>query len=125
VTDRLRNELVWHRLVVVVSALTVLAARVPESPLPRQLLGIVFVAFIPGMAAAGRSAHLRRHGLWSAETWAVVVPISFAVGVTGSLLMVYLLPWAPSLLLVLIALACILSSLLRLRELDSGEVEET
>jgi uncharacterized membrane protein len=110
----------WHRVVVVVSVLTVIGVLLPGSDPVRQVLGGFFVVFVPGMAVAGRSRHLRRHGMFSAEAFAVVVPISFAVGVAGTLLMAYLLPWSPTSLLIVTAAATTWSSIQQLSTLRTS-----
>lgn len=113
-----RLERNWHRVIIVCSTIAVPFGWVLPATNPlRHLAGLGFVFLIPGMAVAARTPILRSWGLMSAATWAVVVPISFAVGVAGSLAMVYLLPWWPGALAVLIAAAAIASSLQRLRSL--------
>ncbi len=104
--EPVRTEWRWHAFVVACSSATALAVLVlPESSVLRQALGLTFVFMVPGMAVAGRSLYLRRLGLTSLQSWAVVFPVSFAVGVGGSLAMVYLVPWSPTLLMLFVALA--------------------
>lgn len=107
-------EIPSNLAVVAVTAVVAASMALPESMIIRQFLVATYLLLVPGLAIMPWITEPDTPVL-CAQSLMLVVPLSFAVGVLGSLALVYTGLWSPWALVGLTGAAVVGSSLLRIR----------
>ncbi len=110
----LECEIPANLAVIAVTAIVAASMVLPESMIIRQFLVATYLLLVPGLAIVPWISEPDTPVL-CAQSLMLVAPLSFAVGVLGSLALVYTGLWSPWALVGVTGAGVVVSSLLRIR----------
>ncbi|NNF54080.1 MAG: hypothetical protein HKN03_06500 [Acidimicrobiales bacterium] len=117
----LECEIPSNLAVIAVTAIVAASMVLPESMIIRQFLVATYLLLVPGLAIIPWIREPDTPVL-CAQSLMLVVPLSFAVGVLGSLILVYTGLWSPWALVGFTGAAVVAGSLLRIRRHAGSQV---